>query len=195
MVICGYFLGLHVTDAQDMILLPFKTQIRRKCRRILVDNVSRSSVKIQFSAIVCNFYGENVILKANHRTQIFLISYYAFIMLCYTMLLRVGLFECNIGISRSKADILVLDFQTLEGMCFNTDFNLSAFKFQSISLFFKITVEFHRLLIFHFFLPDPVRSKRNLCADPDQLAPSEANCSGSTLFVKVGYVRVQQDKG
>ena len=29
-------------------------------------------------------------------------------------------------------------------------------------------------------------------ADPDQLASSEANWS---LFVKVGYIRVQQDKG
>ena len=28
-------------------------------------------------------------------------------------------------------------------------------------------------------------------ADPDQLASSE----GSTLFVKAGYIRVQQDKG
>ena len=32
-------------------------------------------------------------------------------------------------------------------------------------------------------------------ADPDQLAFSEANCSGSTLFAKEGYIRVQQDKG
>ena len=32
-------------------------------------------------------------------------------------------------------------------------------------------------------------------ADPDQLASSEANWSGSTLFVKVVYFRVQQDKG
>ena len=31
--------------------------------------------------------------------------------------------------------------------------------------------------------------------DPDQLASSEANWSGSTLFVKTGYIRVQQDKG
>ena len=31
-------------------------------------------------------------------------------------------------------------------------------------------------------------------ADPDQLA-SEANWSGSTLFIKMGYSRVQQDKG
>ena len=30
-------------------------------------------------------------------------------------------------------------------------------------------------------------------ADPDQLASSEANWSGSTLFVK--FIRVQQDKG
>ena len=32
-------------------------------------------------------------------------------------------------------------------------------------------------------------------ADPDQLASSEANWSGSTLFAKEGYVQVQQDKG
>ena len=34
-------------------------------------------------------------------------------------------------------------------------------------------------------------------ADPDQLASSEANWSGSTLFARAGYiqVRVQQDKG
>ena len=31
--------------------------------------------------------------------------------------------------------------------------------------------------------------------DPDQLAPSEANWSGSTLFAKAGYIWVQQDKG
>ena len=31
-------------------------------------------------------------------------------------------------------------------------------------------------------------------ADPDQLASSEANWSGSTLFAKE-YIRVQQDKG
>ena len=31
-------------------------------------------------------------------------------------------------------------------------------------------------------------------ADPDQLASSEANWSGSTLFAKAGYIRVQQDK-
>ena len=31
--------------------------------------------------------------------------------------------------------------------------------------------------------------------DPDQLASSEANWSGSTLFVKAVYIRVQQDKG
>ena len=31
-------------------------------------------------------------------------------------------------------------------------------------------------------------------ADPDQLASEEeANWSGSTLFTKVGYIRVQQD--
>ena len=32
-------------------------------------------------------------------------------------------------------------------------------------------------------------------ADPDQMASSEAIWSGSTLFVKAGYIRVQQDKG
>ena len=33
-------------------------------------------------------------------------------------------------------------------------------------------------------------------ADPGQLASSsEANWSGSTLFAKAGYIRVQQDKG
>ena len=32
-------------------------------------------------------------------------------------------------------------------------------------------------------------------ADPDQLSSSEANWSGSTLFVKAGYIRVEQDKG
>ena len=31
--------------------------------------------------------------------------------------------------------------------------------------------------------------------DTDQLASSEANWSGSTLFMKAGYIRVQQDKG
>ena len=32
-------------------------------------------------------------------------------------------------------------------------------------------------------------------ADPDQLASSEANWSGSIQFAKAGYIRVQQDKG
>ena len=32
-------------------------------------------------------------------------------------------------------------------------------------------------------------------ADPGQLASEEANWSGSTLFAKAGYIRVQQDKG
>ena len=32
-------------------------------------------------------------------------------------------------------------------------------------------------------------------ADPDQLASSEANWYGSTLFTKAGYIRAQQDKG
>ena len=31
-------------------------------------------------------------------------------------------------------------------------------------------------------------------ADSDQLASSEANRSGSTLFAKAGYIQVQQDK-
>ena len=31
-------------------------------------------------------------------------------------------------------------------------------------------------------------------ADLNQLASSEANWSGSTLFAKAGYIRVQQDK-
>ena len=31
--------------------------------------------------------------------------------------------------------------------------------------------------------------------DPDQLASSEANWYGSTLFAKAGYIPVQQDKG
>ena len=31
--------------------------------------------------------------------------------------------------------------------------------------------------------------------DPDKLASEEANWSGSTLFAKAGYTRVQQDKG
>ena len=31
--------------------------------------------------------------------------------------------------------------------------------------------------------------------DPDQLASSEANWSGSTLFAKAEYIWVQQDKG
>ena len=32
-------------------------------------------------------------------------------------------------------------------------------------------------------------------ADPDQLASSEANWSGSTLFAKAGHIQIQQDKG
>ena len=32
-------------------------------------------------------------------------------------------------------------------------------------------------------------------ADPDQLASSEANWSGSTLFAKAGYIQFQQNKG
>ena len=31
--------------------------------------------------------------------------------------------------------------------------------------------------------------------DPDQLASEEANWSGSILFAKAGYIRVQQNKG
>ena len=31
--------------------------------------------------------------------------------------------------------------------------------------------------------------------DPDQLASSEANWSGSTQFAKAVYIRVQQDNG
>ena len=36
-------------------------------------------------------------------------------------------------------------------------------------------------------------SHNNKSADQDQLA-SEANWSGSTLFVKAGYIQVQQDQ-
>ena len=32
-------------------------------------------------------------------------------------------------------------------------------------------------------------------ADLDHLASSEAKWSGSTLFAKAGYIRIQQDKG
>ena len=32
-------------------------------------------------------------------------------------------------------------------------------------------------------------------ADPDQLASSEANWSGSTRFAKAGRIQVQEDKG
>ena len=32
-------------------------------------------------------------------------------------------------------------------------------------------------------------------ADPDQLASSEANWSGATLFAKAGYIRAKQDQG
>ena len=32
-------------------------------------------------------------------------------------------------------------------------------------------------------------------ADPDELASSEANLSGSTLFANARYIWVQQDKG
>ena len=32
-------------------------------------------------------------------------------------------------------------------------------------------------------------------ADPDQLASSEANWSGSTLFEKLEHIQVQQEKG
>ena len=32
-------------------------------------------------------------------------------------------------------------------------------------------------------------------ADPDQLASSEANWSGSSLFAKASHIQVQEDKG
>ena len=32
-------------------------------------------------------------------------------------------------------------------------------------------------------------------ADPDQLASSEANWSGPTLFANAGYIWIQHDKG
>ena len=32
-------------------------------------------------------------------------------------------------------------------------------------------------------------------ADPDQLASTDTNWSGSALFAKAGYFRVMQDKG
>ena len=32
-------------------------------------------------------------------------------------------------------------------------------------------------------------------ADPDQLASSEANWSGTTMFAKAGHIQVQQNKG
>ena len=32
-------------------------------------------------------------------------------------------------------------------------------------------------------------------AEPDQLASSEVNWSGSTLFAKAGCIQAQQDKG
>ena len=32
-------------------------------------------------------------------------------------------------------------------------------------------------------------------ADPDQLASSETNWSGTSLLAKAGHIRVQQDKG
>ena len=32
-------------------------------------------------------------------------------------------------------------------------------------------------------------------ADPDQMASEKANWSGSALFAKAGYIRVQQGKG
>ena len=44
--------------------------------------------------------------------------------------------------------------------------------------------------------PDQLGSDANWSsADPDQLASSEANWSGSTLFGKAGHIWVQQDKG
>ena len=46
-------------------------------------------------------------------------------------------------------------------------------------------------------ITDPEWSKHLMenNADLDQLASSEANWSGSTLFGKEGYIRVQHDKG
>ena len=41
---------------------------------------------------------------------------------------------------------------------------------------------------------DQLASEAN-SADPYQLASSEANWSGSTLFAKRVYIRVQQDRG
>ena len=32
-------------------------------------------------------------------------------------------------------------------------------------------------------------------ADSDELASSEANWSGSTLFAKAGHIQIQQDQG
>ena len=43
------------------------------------------------------------------------------------------------------------------------------------------------LLLYTYFMA--------ISANPDQLASSEANGSGSILFAKAGYIRVQQDKG
>ena len=43
------------------------------------------------------------------------------------------------------------------------------------------------------FLQDP--RKWQTVQIHDQLASSEANWSGSTLFAKAGYIQVQQDKG
>ena len=50
-----------------------------------------------------------------------------------------------------------------------------------------------RLLDLSFLLQ--IKIPMTNSADPDQLASSEANWSGSTLFVKAGYIRVQQDNG
>ena len=41
---------------------------------------------------------------------------------------------------------------------------------------------------------DQIHRVNSNSADPDQLASLEANWSGSTLFAKAGYIRVQQDK-
>ena len=57
----------------------------------------------------------------------------------------------------------------------------------------------HPFLIFSQFrllYPDYWHKYTYLMAnsvDPDQLASSEAKWSGSTLFAKAGYIRIQQD--
>ena len=56
------------------------------------------------------------------------------------------------------------------------------------------------MLTANFQLLDPdycylLKCLMTISADLDQLASSEANWSGSTLFAKAGHIRVQQDKG